>query len=513
MGTPAMWLGAAISSTAIAIAQNTVAPLPRPLDLLDQAYQSSRYHPPQERTLTLYFLSQAAEPMSKNRTREWSTEMFHVALQGGTRDSDAAQKNALVILSRVDPAKAADLFRDQILPKKEAGVEDPRPYGAEAVFPALYEAQGLKAIDQIEMLALWLGQTGQYPYEAMAAILKSVAKKDPSRAQLLWAQATMFFKDDPGYRGTERFLVDFLLKTYEVPAPGALAKTVRAAVDWLERRAEAAANATGKTDAQILEMRAADRTFRFGSDEELQIFRLMPLMRQIDAEWASQVVKRHESMNGLPEMGLDANYTTGGVIVQDPATTSAAAVQKAMGESRLRDVEAAATTDPAAAMRMANGIASPMMRDLARALVLPSYTAAGDQDGKEILGELAKKLDNLDASVEKVRLEIAMAQSYYGMQDSENGDALAERALSTGSAIFKQQLLAEPGKLTYTIAGFDQLLDAAQLLGSKSTKPWNALQEIDQFQVDVMRPRLVARFAQGLTSRPSARSGSASAAK
>jgi hypothetical protein len=217
-------------------------------------------------------------------------------------------------------------------------------------------------------------------------------------------------------------------------------------------------------------------------------------------------------MNSLPEMALDAKYTTGGVIIHNPAA-SAADVEKAMGQSRLRDVEAAAKTDATAAMQMADKIASPMMRDLARAQVLPAYTANGVEDGAAILEELAKKLDSLEASAEKVKLEIALARSYYGMQDAEKGDALLARAISTGSAIFKEQLLAEPGKLTYALGGFDELLAAAELLGSKSSKPWNALQEINQFQPDVMRPRLITKFAQGLRTRASAGSDLAVAAK
>ena len=164
-------------------------------------------------------------------------------------------------------------------------------------------------------------------------------------------------------------------------------------------------------------------------------------------------------------------------------------------------------------MQMADRITSPIIRDLARALALPSYTANQAEDGEGILKELAKKLDGWEASPEKVRLEIAMARSYYGIQDPESGDALLDRALSPGSAMFKEQLLAEPGKLTYTVRGFDELLDAAELLGAKSTKPWNALQEISQFQQEVMRPRLIAMFAQGLRTRLSASAAKAAAAK
>jgi hypothetical protein len=285
----AIRLAAAICTTAIASGQTTSAPLPRPRDLLEQAYQGSRYHSPAERTTTLYLLAQAVEPLSKKLAGEWSTEMFYAALETGQRDADSDQKNALVILSRIDPVKAAELFRDQILPKKEIGVQDMRPYGAVALFPALYEAQGLAAIDQIETLALWLGQTGQYPYSAMGALLKNVAQKDPDIAQSLWGQATLFFKDDPGYRGTARFLVDFLLKTHEIPGQAVLASSVRAAVDWLEKRIEAERTATGKRDSKILEMRTGEKTFQFGSEEELQIFRLLPLIRQIDADWAEQL--------------------------------------------------------------------------------------------------------------------------------------------------------------------------------------------------------------------------------
>src|ERR1700744_6062282 len=125
-------------------AQSPATPLPKPLDLLDRAYQSSRYQSFQERTYTLLLLARSAEPLSKNKARDWAVELFDVAQKAGTRDAGSFQKNPLVILSRIDSSAAAELFRQQILPKREPGVEDPRPYGAEALFPALYETRGSK---------------------------------------------------------------------------------------------------------------------------------------------------------------------------------------------------------------------------------------------------------------------------------------------------------------------------------------------------------------------------------
>ncbi len=320
-----------LGAASLALAQTAVAPLPTPRDLLDQAYQLSKLHPPSERAMTLYLLAQAVEPLSTKLARDWSIELFDVALQAGTPDADALQKNAVATLSRVDPVKAAELFREQMLPKKEAGAQDLRAYAAAALFPALYEAQGLKALDQIEMLAAWLGETGQYPYRGVAAILKSVAEKDPGRAQVLWGQAASFFKNDPGYRSSETFLTDFLLSTYQIPAPAMLAKSLSAVVDWLEKKAEAEASGAGKNGAKILEVRTGKETFRLGSEIELQIYRLLPLIRRVDPKWAAQIVERHPSLSGLPEMAAGAQYTTGGVIVRDPAATSAERVQSSHG--------------------------------------------------------------------------------------------------------------------------------------------------------------------------------------
>ena len=64
------------------------------------------------------------------------------------------------------------------------------------------------------------------------------------------------------------------------------------------------------------------------------------------------------------------------------------------------------------------------------------------------------------------------------MHRASDADFLLRRALSTGEAIYDEDALAEPGKVSYAIKGFDELLDAANLLASNSDKPWDALQSL-----------------------------------
>jgi hypothetical protein len=491
----------AFTATTQTVPEPAAPRLPKPLDLLNLAYAMNGSQPDRERAPTLFFLAQAVEPLSKAKAREWSIELFRLAGQITAQDADAMQKNALVALSWVDPLEADELFRQQKLPKREPGHEDTRVYAAMAVFPALYGAQGAKSLDEIESLAAWLGQTGQYPYAAVASIITGVEKIDLTRARALWFRAMSSYKGDLGFRGTENFVVDFLLKTQEVPDRGALTDTLKSVVGWLEERSKSEA---GGKDPKILEARSGQHSVRFGSEGELQIFRLLPLIRKMDADWAAKILEDRPGLKDALDANPGANYTMGGVIVHNPAAT-AADVQRTLDENRLRQIEAVAQTDPGAAMQMASGLADPFVRNLATAAVLPAYAGAGIGEAKPILSDLAKAVDSLGPSADKLHLEISFAQAYYATGRASDADSLLARALSTGEEIYAENALAEPGKVTFAIKGFDELLDAANLLGAKSDKPWDALESIKQFQVDAIRPDLLVYFAKGLMARNSSR--------
>lgn len=147
-------------------------------------------------------------------TERWCIEMFATARRVTDRwDRVAQEKNALVRLAKVNPARAVLLFDQVEDPQADfEGVfrEDVRSQAARvSIFPLywedaqtkkLSEAEILSRVEKMESLARHFGQTGSYPYGAMSDLAVHLAKGSPAQQQHakdIIAEATEFFSKEP----------------------------------------------------------------------------------------------------------------------------------------------------------------------------------------------------------------------------------------------------------------------------------------------------------------------------
>ena len=104
----------------------------------------------------------------------------------------------------------------------------------------------------------------------------------------------------------------------------------------------------------------------------------------------------------------------------------------------------------------------------------------------------------MEASPEKLRVQVALAEAYLKSHRAADGRDLIKKALDLGRELFRQDRLTNPVKpLTATI-GFDALVKLASLMGSSSEQPWDSLESIRGVQNDVLRTSLLVFFGKGL---------------
>ena len=468
-------------------------PAPSPLQLFEEAYHSAANYSPRDQGMILSLLVGAVRPVSSERTKEWAVELFWKARNSRT-DSGSMELSALMALSGIDPILAAELFAHQQVPTDKNATQDLRCTAAGPLFTALWARQGLDSLETIESLADNLGSSGQYPYQAMTGVILDVHKQDENRAQQLFSNAAGFFRAGSRFPQNNQLFVDFLLDTRAVPAPAILRHAVETVLDAVEKSAE-----EKKEEATLrLELLTEQDTLNFTSEEEILIYRLLPLIRQLDARWAASVLKRHENLSTYPTLGLEDEYTEGGVEVQDPGSTSEARVQQAFDFGRMREAVQTAATDPERALSLLERIVTPHLRHIALASIVSRYTSVDPAKAAELLGEVEDGLESMETSPEKLRVQVALAEAYLKSDRAADGKDLIRKALDLGHELFRQDRLANPIKpLTATVA-FDALVKLASLMGISSEQPWDALESIRRVQNDVLRTSLLVFFGKGL---------------
>jgi hypothetical protein len=426
--------------------------------IIDKIRDTVTHFSDEEQELALLEIAEALNAVDPSQVERVSLESFYLArknLQPGPFQA-SVEKNALTSLALVNPARAAALYTLQDPPNEDPKVsEDRRSYGARVLFARLWAAQGPSALVQIQSLATWLGETGQYPYPAVSPIIQKVFPADPSKAQELFQDAVSALGKDPGFIGTNRQFVLFILDTHNfVPQP-VLRNAIEQALVAIKKGSER------QKASRRIQMTSKRGTYSFDSEANYLIYRLLPLIREIGADWAGDVLEKYPSVRGIPEAPLNSTVTTASAVSFD-ATPAPGAMQSALDENRLTQLAALAQSDPQAALQSVGLIADPGLRAVALAMLQRDSAPASGSES-----DLQKKLDSMPNNVTKLRLLVAL-----GCRTRQGEDAqvrrYASQAVDFGTELFNQDLRSNPGKLSYLGNGYDPLVSLAGCYGSDS---------------------------------------------
>ena len=323
--------------------QDAITPPDPATELLREAYSIGVNFPPPERADLLMTLGYAAAGINRQLVAPWSVELFYFADKNLPPDNNRAaiKKNALTALAQVDPNRAADLFTQLDLPPRPLASEEVRSFAARTLFAKLWEADGgIKSVEKIERIANWLGETGQYPYSAMAGIILKTAEKDQDRAAELFSEAEGFLPRDPGFLVTNKqFVEDFLLRTWKIPDKGILAGAIATALASIER-AEKSSHASAK-----VEIFAPKGKVALHSEGDYLVYRLLPLVQALDAKWADQLRDKYKEAASAANDSLDSP-SPAAVAVSPDGSASDSAMRNALDRGTVARVSQLAASDP-----------------------------------------------------------------------------------------------------------------------------------------------------------------------
>lgn len=207
------------------------------------------------------------------------------------------QKNTLCIIAKIDATRTASLWKLQDAPEvwTNGNVlrEDLRAAGTSILFPVLWDANPSKAIPTIQLIADWLGRTGQYPYGPIAEVMRKLHATDQDTLQSLYTAGIHYLSYGQRFESTNRQFASFIVHTRHLVGRGPLRNALAAAVLCLE---------SVTSDNQ---MNSNTLTGSCACPAEDLLSELLPTIRDVDAELAVRLIEKYPSLLDDPNSSPD----------------------------------------------------------------------------------------------------------------------------------------------------------------------------------------------------------------
>ena len=246
------------------------------------------------------------------------------------------QKNALVALSKVNPTKAAELYTMQDTPDmwhEDVLMEDYRAFGARTLFPKLWAQSQMASIPTIRGIANWIGSTGEYPFTAIAMIIRDIPASHRPDASTLASDAVASFRTAKNYMNKESEFLNFILAIHDRVGSTLVREAIEAELASLD--------ALAKSDDHahfVIRATSSHQTVQFNNLADYAVYRLLPIMQDIDPAWADSTRDKYTVLRNLPASLQDKPVTLTGAATLPGQAAKSDEMADALDENRLTQV-------------------------------------------------------------------------------------------------------------------------------------------------------------------------------
>jgi len=467
--------------------------------ILAESYRLGRTLDAAERAILLNYLSRTAAEHHLACTSAWAEENLQLARQLPMDwNRLAIEKNAIVALSYVKPDRAMTLLRSMDLPVSD-GVgfpEDVRSDGAAIVFQNYWHAHRPKGVPELRAEAVYLGQTGQYPYRGIRGIVVDLAvalPREPGQlpevARSLVLEAYSFYERGSKFQVEDDDFVEFLQALHAIlPAP--LLK------QGLELAVERLLDTDRPLDKQsyLAHVQTEKGTATFHGLQEKLLFDLLPLIHEIDPDWVAQLVRRNPAVGQAD--GNSGKQLAGEGIVIPGESGSSEAQSYGIQLSRAQEAGELAQTDPEGAMRLAQSIADPSLRTVALANIASAVAPSVPRRAGEIEKAIADAVPGIKDRQDRLLALSAQARAAGAAGDVAGFRDLVRRCFTLGEELFEEDLDVHPGRATYTAASFNVLDDLVK--PGASFDPTTTISQVEQVRNLALKAYLLKSLAVAL---------------
>src|SRR6267142_7020635 len=159
--------------------------------LLGESYAGSAQFELQDKVDFMARLTRVAADLGDTRAQAWCEELFTLASSPNMPANWsrlAAEKNALISVANVNPARAMQLFPSLAQEKAQPNAagrypEDVRAHAAAAIFPLYWKSVGPAGIPELRSNANLLAAHGEFSFRGMAYIIERLANLHSQKSE------------------------------------------------------------------------------------------------------------------------------------------------------------------------------------------------------------------------------------------------------------------------------------------------------------------------------------------
>jgi hypothetical protein len=426
--------------------------------LLEQSYNLSQKLGGSERLYYLIELCRVSAQLQPPATRakQWCNEAYNVAAEQGGKLRTAAQKNAVAFLSNLDAPGSLQLLTQIPFQKPKPGefvYEDQRYNAAGKIFLNYLKVKP-GDLGAIAVAARSLGQTGQFPYRAIAALIDNFPPNQPGGdINNLLKDALAFYAAETGfYNRDEEFLV-LLQSVSQSPSVNKdLAEHMAAA--FVHHLDTDPIQLSGDYYAEV-HVEPSGTVFPFVDRNAAFRFRAIGAIQRCNASLATQLIQQDPNL-GQATTG-ELQYVSGGFVQGDPTAEEAAQqhlqwIQDSLVD-RIRDCHA---SNPQSAAQLAQRLNNPESRILGFAAVASGFASSDKQRATAIYQTQFSELANLNSAMSRFRAIAALVRPAYRLGQAKQYESLSAQALDIGSSFVAEDTTANR---VQNRKGFTELMD------------------------------------------------------
>lgn len=496
--------------------------------LLRIVHDEAQQLAPTDRAAVLSHAIQSAARVQPDLVLPWTEELFNLAPQVAEDRRATLELTPVVTLASRDVDAALRLLERMDPPSKtmlDAG-NDPRAAAAGSVFGQYWGRRGrrfrsvevagedeeatpstrekteqTKKLNRMREIAARLGAGGGvFPYSAFAAPLAELKVQDAAAQEALFAELLNAFRSSPGrYADIAEFVRMLMNARGEAPSVfyrEALTMAV-AAIDRIPADGLPAMNysyrgqtATGQLSGQL------------NNAASLQLMRIIPLIREVDPEWAKQVLEQHQDVAQF-EQSRSAPGTIvslgGGNVMMGPSPSPNRSPQR-----QLAPVRAAAQNSGEAAKLFAGQISDPAARAAASAEIAAGLAAQNPQEAATYMTQASEGLATIDDPASQLMVVTSLARAAFETGDRASAAAYSERGFRLGEDVVRADYDANPDKPVMSLKGASDL--ASLVVTGMRLDPASTVTRVQGIRYPLLRANLLLSAVDAVSSRRGLRS-------
>jgi hypothetical protein len=463
--------------------------------ILVQSFAIGSRLPPEERTSHLARLVQVAVKIHPDLGYLWSEQLFQLAAElPPTWNKIAWEQAAVTNLSRVDPDHAMEMFGmvDSPIPLQNGSFpDDVRAYGAQTIFREFWTLHRLAGLDRLRRVAQHVGETGEYPYLAMAPIVSELADGHQELAVSIFTEALTFYQRRSKFSSENLYFIQFLQMTrHSIQFP-----LVKEGIEEIVQRLT-----TEKSPSQSVyrgQVYGNRGGFETNDENDRLLIQVLPLLREIDPAAARSLVEERPSLRNAAAATGDFQHAETITFSTKEAAGVPGAEQYQMESARADYVEQIAKERPEEALTLARTIANPGLRVIAFARLAQNAAPESPQRARGFLDQSRSDMRSIQDDEDKLRALTAVARVEAALKDSRAVVEAVQQGFELGGELFEQDLELHPGKLAYRAVGFAELTELAGL-GAKFA-PEEILSHISRIRSEALKANLLVDAADGIS--------------